>query len=340
MNEYTSKRFIGLTTTIPVEIIYAAGAVAVDLNNVFIAHAEREDFVKKAELDGYPRNVCRWIKGIYGAVLNSDIKEVVAVMQGDCSNTHALAETLNSNGIRIIPFSFPYDGDYNLLKYQLEHLAENVGVVNWFDVIAWKRRLDNVRKLAERIDEMTYRENVVTGFENHLFLVSTSDFEGAPTEFERKLKSFIDEAINRPELPQKVRLAYIGVPPIFGDIYDVLEQYGARVVFNEVQRQFSMPFDTDDIVEQYRLYTYPYDVQRRIDDISEQIKLRRIDGIIHYTEPFCFRQIEDIILRKAFEIPYILIEGGENFSVDERTKMRLQAFVEILKGKKKWSVST
>ena len=333
MSEYTSKRYVGITTTVPVEIIYAAGAVPVDLNNVFIAHPLREDFVKKAELDGFPRNVCRWIKGIYGAALNSDIKEVVAVMQGDCSNTHALAETLNFNGIRIIPFSFPYDGDYDLLKYQLEHLAENLGVANWIDVIAWKRRLDGVRKLAHRIDEMTYVDNVVTGFENHLYLVSTSDFEGDPTKFERKMRDFIDEAQNRSEFPQKIRLAYIGVPPIFGDIYDVLEKYGARVVFNEVQRQFSMPFDTEDIVEQYRLYTYPYNVQRRIDDIRQQIKLRKVDGIIHYTEPFCFRQIEDIILRKAFDIPYILIEGGEQFSVDERTKMRLQAFVEMLKGR-------
>ena len=326
------QRKIGITTTLPVEVIFAAGAVPVDLNNIFITSPDREKYVERAELAGFPRNVCRWIKGIYGAALANDIHEVVAVMQGDCSNTHALAETLQIEGIRIIPFSYPYDRDYDLLKREIEHLAEQVGVVEWTDVIAWKRRLDSIRALAHKIDELTWRENKVTGWENHLYLVSTSDFESDPNKFEQKLKNFIAEAEQRPPLPHKIRLAYIGVPPIFDDIYDVLESYGARVVFNEVQRQFSMPFDTDDIVEQYLLYTYPYPVFRRIDDIKQQVQLRGVHGIIHYAETFCFRQIEDIVMRKSFMgMPYIMIEGGESFKVDARTRMRLQSFVEMLK---------
>ncbi len=324
-------RKIGITTTVPSEIVYASGAVPVDLNNLFISNPLRDEFVRRAEIDGYPRNVCWWIKGIYGAVLAEGIDEVVAVMQGDCSNTHALAETLQANEVRVIPFSFPYDGNRDLLEREMKHLADNLGVENCNDVIEWKKKLDSIRKYAHEIDRLTWDGNKVSGLENHLHLVSTSDFEGNPDAFENKLISFIDEAKQRAEMPQKVRLAYIGVPPLFCDIYDVLEEYGARVVFNEVQRQFSMPFDTDDIIEQYRRYTYPYPVFRRIEDIKEQIELRNIHGIVHYAEAFCFRQIEDIILRKAFDIPYILIEGGESFVIDARTRMRLQAFVEMLK---------
>lgn len=324
-------RRVGFTTTIPVEIIFAAGAVPVDLNNIFITHPARREMVQKADLDGYPRNICWWIKGIYGVVLKEGIKEVIAVMQGDCSNTHALAETLMERGVRVIPFSYPYDRDKNLLRREMEHLAEALGVKSWEDIVEWKRRLDEIRRLAHEIDRLTWEENKVTGFENHLYLVSTSDFEGNPDEFERKLMGFIEQAKKRPPLNKKIRLAYIGVPPIFGDIYDIIEEYGARVVFNEVQRQFSMPFRTDDIVEQYRLYTYPYAVFERIKDIKEQIKLRGVHGVIHYTEQFCFRQIEDMIFRKALSIPYIHIEGGESFNTDARTKMRLQAFIEMVK---------
>lgn len=325
-------RKIGITTTVPVEVIFAAGAVPVDLNNIFITSPRREEYVQRAELAGFPRNVCRWIKGIYGAALDNGIKEIIAVMQGDCSNTHALAETLQIEGVRIIPFSYPYDRDYDMLKREIEHLADALGVVSWTDIVAWKRRLDEIRALAHKIDEMTWRENKVSGRENHLYLVSTSDFEGDPNAFEKKLKNFIAEASQREPFPHKIRLAFVGVPPIFDDLYDVLESYGARVVFNEVQRQFSMPFDTEDIVEQYLLYTYPYPVFRRIEDIRHQISLRGIHGIVHYAETFCFRQIEDIIMRKNFEgMPYIMIEGGESFKVDARTRMRLQSFVEMLK---------
>jgi len=153
----TTMRRVGFTTTIPVEIIFAAGAVPVDLNNIFITHPARREMVQKADLDGYPRNICWWIKGIYGVVLKEGIKEVIAVMQGDCSNTHALAETLMERGVRVIPFSYPYDRDKNLLRREMEHLAEALGVKSWEDIVEWKRRLDEIRRLAHEIDRLTIR---------------------------------------------------------------------------------------------------------------------------------------------------------------------------------------
>ena len=323
-------RRIGFTTTIPTEIVFAANAIPVDLNNLFISHEERERFVRKAEHDGYPRNMCRWIKGIYGAVLQQKIEEVIVVMQGDCSNSHALAETLQMHGIKVYPFSYPYDGNRQLLEHEMQHLAAQIEVDEWKDVENWKYRLDETRKLAHEIDKWTWSKNIVKGSENHSYLVATSDFEGDADLFASKLTSFLMEVKSAKPMPQKARLGYIGVPPLFSDIYDVIEEYGGRVVFNEVQRQFSMPAKSPDVVDQYLRYTYPYPIFRRLFDIKKEISRRKIHGIIHYVEPFCFRQIEDIIFRRELNIPLITIEGGESFSVDARTKMRLQAFVMML----------
>ena len=55
---------VGLTTTVPVEVILAAGLTPADLNNVFITGDDPAGLVVRAELEGYPRNVCGWIKGI------------------------------------------------------------------------------------------------------------------------------------------------------------------------------------------------------------------------------------------------------------------------------------
>ena len=49
-------RKIGITTTIPSEIIYSAGAVPVDLNNIFITSPIKGDFVYSAEKDSIHRN--------------------------------------------------------------------------------------------------------------------------------------------------------------------------------------------------------------------------------------------------------------------------------------------
>jgi benzoyl-CoA reductase/2-hydroxyglutaryl-CoA dehydratase subunit BcrC/BadD/HgdB len=331
---------IGLTTTVPVEVIYAAGETPVDLNNIFISDtAEAMKRIEEAELAGYPRSVCGWIKGLYStALITPDIQRIVAVTQGDCSNTHALMETWAEQGIEIIPFAFPYDRDADMLKLQLDKLVQALGTT-WDKVYEQKKRLDEVRKLAWEIDRLTWEENKVTGFENHLYLVSCSDFNGDPEGFAQDMERFIAEVREREPLNLKnkgrkkreLRIGFMGVPPIMPDLYDFMEAHGARVVFNEVQRQFSMPFETEDMVEQYRLYTYPYNIFGRVEDVSREAERRELDGIIHYTQSFCYRQIEDLIVRKRLDYPILNLEGENPTGLDARSKMRLESFLQMLR---------
>ncbi|PKM82959.1 MAG: 2-hydroxyglutaryl-CoA dehydratase [Firmicutes bacterium HGW-Firmicutes-14] len=322
---------IGITTTVPIEIIYAAGHIPVDLNNIFITDANPHGLIEEAELAGYPRNICAWIKGIYTTVLkNRDITRVIAVTQGDCSNTHALMETLHLEGVEIIPFAYPYNRDRDILRLQMEKLAEFFEVDRQ-KVSKTKKRLDRIRSLVRRIDEQTWQSNRVRGFDNHLWQVSCSDFNGDPEGFGREAARFLDSLEEAGEIDAPVRLGYIGVPPIMTDLYDYLESRGAKVVFNEIQRQFTMPFDTEDIVEQYALYTYPYDIFHRLNDISEEIGRRDIHGIIHYAQSFCYRQIQDLIIRRKLAVPILTIEGDRPLHLDARTRMRIDTFVEMLK---------
>lgn len=322
---------IGITTTVPMEIIYAAGHVPVDLNNIFITGHDPGGLVDRAELAGYPRNVCAWIKGLYATALeNDDIQTIIAVTQGDCSNTHALMETLELAGLEVIPFAYPFDRDADLLRLQMKKLADRLGA-GWESVLRLKNQLDDVRRKAWLIDEMTWRDNKVTGWENHLFQVNCSDFQGNPVNFDQKAAEFIRQARQRDPAESHVRLGYIGVPPIVDDIYDYLAEQGARVVYNETQRQFTMPFAVDDPVEQYRLYTYPYGIFYRLRDITAQIRCRGLDGIIHYAQSFCYRQIEDLIIRQKINLPVLTLEGDRPGKLDARTKMRLDSFVEMLR---------
>jgi len=287
--------------------------------------------VEEAELAGYPRNLCAWIKGIYTTVINSEeIRRVVAVTQGDCSNTHALMETLHLRGVEIIPFAFPFDRDRDMLKLQIEKLMAAFGV-SLPEVNQWKERLDRVRRLVHKIDECTWQGNKASGFENHLWQVSCSDFNGDPEKFAREAEDFLAGINAKPEIDAPVRLGYIGVPPIMTDLYPYLESRGARVVFNEIQRQFSMPYEADDIVEQYLLYTYPYDIFWRLQDVLKEVEQRRLDGIIHYAQSFCYRQIQDLIIREKIKVPVLTLEGDKPLRLDARTKMRIDAFVEMLR---------
>lgn len=321
---------IGITTTVPVEIIFAAGHRPVDLNNIFISHPQASRLVEAAEEAGYPRNLCGWIKGLYSVALQEKaVDRVVAVTQGDCSNTHALMETYELAGLPTIPFAYPFDRDYDMLKLQMEKLMTALGA-DWEGAYRQKKRLDKVRAKVAELDRLTWEENRVGGWHNHLYQVSCSDFNGDPEAFAQEVDAFLLEAGRRQPYCSGVRLGFIGVPPIMTDLYAYLEEQGARVVFNEVQRQFAMPFETDDLVEQYRLYTYPYGVFRRIEDINREIERRQLDGVIHYVQSFCFRQIEDLIIRQKINCPILTIEGDKPGRVDARTRLRLDSFLEML----------
>lgn len=323
-------RQVGLTTTVPIEVIYASGARPLDLNNLFITSPDPESLVAEAERVGFPRNTCAWIKGIWGVVRRHGIGEVVAVTQGDCSNTHALMEVLEAQGVKVIPFAYPYDRSRELLRVQIEAMMAYFGV-GWDEVRRAKEYLDSIRKLAHEVDRLCWEEGLVSGYEDHLYLVQTSDMKGDPEAFKGELEAFLRRVRGREPFREEVRLGYVGVPPIFTDLYQKVEQMGGRVVYNEIQRQFSMPFDTDDLVEQYLLYTYPYSFFFRLEDIKAEIRRREVHGIIHYVQSFCYRQIQDMLLRKEVKVPILTLEGDRPGPVDVRTELRLEAFLESLR---------
>jgi benzoyl-CoA reductase/2-hydroxyglutaryl-CoA dehydratase subunit BcrC/BadD/HgdB len=324
---------VGFTTTIPIEILFAAGRIPVDLNNVFITHPQRKTLVEEAELGGFPRNICGWIKGIYAVAMRLALDEVIAVTQGDCSNTQALMETLQLRGITVFPFSYPYDRDEELLHLQIKRMMEHFGATE-ADTHRVKARLDKIRGRLGLIDQLTWQDEIVSGFENHYFLVSASDMKGDYEAFHAEVEDFLREVRGRQGSDSEVRLGYVGIPPIYDDLYSFIEELNARVVFNETQRQFSMPYGTSTLLQQYLRYTYPYDIFSRIRDIRDEIRRRRIDGLIHYVQSFCFRQIEDLILRYEVELPVLTLEGDKPIPLDARTKVRIESFIELLKRKK------
>ncbi len=324
---------IGLTSTVPVEIIYAAGYRPVDINNLFIASERPELLVRQAESAGFSHNICAWIKGIYSATLSHDIKQVIAVTGGDCSNTIALAEILSRKGIKIISFEYPLNKDRGFLESQMDRLRIALST-SWDRIEETRLGLEKTRARLKEIDRLTFEANVVTGLENHLFLVGSSDFNSDPDQYCNDLDIFIEKAVKRTPIMDDIRLGYLGVPPIFTDFYEFIESLGARVVFNEVQRQFSMPYSCKNIVDQYLRYTYPYDINGRIEDIKQAVRERRLDGLIHYTQTFCFRQLYDMIIRKESPVPVLTLEGDRPGKIDSRTALRIETFIEMLKDRK------
>lgn len=320
---------IGFTTTIPVELIFGGGYIPCDLNNIFVTDENPMQYLEKAERDGFPKSMCNWIKGIYGVVMKKPVEAVITVMEGDCSNTQALAEILRYKGVRTIPFSYPFDRDWQVLQREIEKLKTVLSVKDE-QLHAVEMEMNNVRSALGTIDRMTWKERLVSGYENHLWLVRASDMLGDYTTYHSMARDFIEEArFRKPK--EGVRVGCIGVPPIVPDFHDFIESVGGHVVYNETQRQFTLPFKTMNLTDRYLRYTYPYGVFARLEDIQTEISRRKIKGIIHYVQAFCYRSVEDVILRESLGIPMITIEGDLPKPLDSRTKLRIEAFIELLR---------
>lgn len=322
---------IGLTTTIPVEVVLAAGLVPVDLNNIFISAPDALQSVSEAEALGLPRTICAWVKGIYTTLRRRpDIHAVLVACQGDCSYTQALGEILEAEGRQVIHFKFPYPRNREVLAREIAALMEHLGVAPE-EVRLMQARLAPIRQDLREIDRLTWETGQVSGRENFQWLISSSDFASDIKGYGARLKDFLKAARKRPAAGGRVRLGFLGIPPIFTDLWDYLEELEARVVFNEMPRQFSMPYGGTDLVEQYHRYTYPYDIAGRLEDVAEAAAVRRLDGLVHYTQSFCFRQMFDQTLRERLGVPILTIEGDRPTPLDSRTRMRLEAFVDVLR---------
>lgn len=324
-------RKIGITTTIPVEILYSAEIVPIDCNNIFVMDDDHERYIERAEKDGFPKNLCAWIKGVYGVCMEQGIREIIGVTEGDCSTSKVLLEILEHNGVTIHPFSFPYSQNKEEIEHSLQQLMQLMKV-EVTQVEKKRNELNQIRSLVHEMDRLTYEKDLVTGFENHVYQVSCSDFNGNPMNFLKELQSVVTNIKKREPNPKILRLGYVGVPPLTSDLYEFVETLDGRIRYNEVQREFTFPRARQamSMAEQYLDYTYPYRNEFRIREIKAQIAQRKLDGIIHYTQAFCHRALDHILLKKELSIPILNIEGDQKNVLDARTKLRIEAFMDML----------
>ena len=326
-------RSIGITTTVPIEVLLAADLVPVDLNNLFITSDDPRELAAEAEKAGFPRTCCCWTKGLYGAVHHSGVERVMGVLRGDCSNAAALLEVLRSEGGKCLTFDYPAEPDPDAMQRALEDLAERLGA-DPARAERIRRDLAPIREIAHQIDRLSWMQGTVHGLENHLWLVSASDFCAGPARYRKAAEEFLNAVGRRAPIGHDLRLGLCGVPPIIPELYDFLESQGALVAYNETQRQFAMPGGGGSLAEQYTRYTYPYSVFGRIGDIRTECERRGLDGLIHYVQSFCHRRIEDRIIRRRLSVPILTLEADRPGPLSGQLRTRLEAFVQMLRARK------
>ena len=230
----------------------------------------------------------------------------------------------------MVHFKFPYPRNREQLAAEIQTLMHRLGATE-AEVARVQARLAPLRQKLQRLDRLTWETGQVTGEENFQFLIASTDFGSDPDAFELRVDDFLQAAEQRPPRNYRVRLGFAGIPPIFTDLWDYLEELGAGVVFQEFPRQFSMPQCRRTWRNSTCTIPTPTTSSGGLADLQEAVRTRRLDGLVHYTQSFCFRQMFDQIIRERLNIPVLTIEGDRPSPLDSRTRMRLEAFVDVLR---------
>jgi len=327
---------IGLFSTIPVEVIYAAGAVPVDVNNLFVAHENPARLLEIAHEHGFPNTVCAWTRGLFGAVIDQGLREVVVVPHGDCSMNLAMADRLEASGVQVYRFHYPLEAldPVSALRAEITRLAKDLGTT----MTAVRRRFEELRPVRQTLRELDRRlwtTGDVPAEEVRIALLSATDFQSDPEAFKQRLTSVGSTIPLRSsgfegQVDHGVRIALFGVPGLLSDLVPFLEELGARMVLFETEHAFAMLSEVEAVEQQYGPtgYPYPYGIEVRLKRFVELCQQRSVDRVVYYQQAFCHHNLETRrVLEALAPLPVLTMEGDVPGMLTQRDRLRLETFV-------------
>lgn len=329
-----TPRTVGITGTLPLEVLLAAGHRVIDLNNRFITATSPERLLERAHAVGFAPTQCAWTRGIVGAALEAGgVDEVVVVARGDCTQNRLLVDLLPAiGGPPARAFLFPPErGDVPRLRREVARFASGFDVSLAAVADVYDGLLPLRRDLGE-IDRRTWQEGTVSGHENALVLVRATDLGGDRSAYEREVAALLVASSSRAPSRFENRVAFFGVPPILTDVHDYLEERGAKVVLNETQRDFAQLDPADDLAVQYATrYAYAYSIHDRLADFVPELTRRRVEGVVIYLQSFCHHNAElEAVTRALAHLPFTVLEADRPTEVDAAARLRLDAFLAAL----------
>lgn len=305
---------IGITALVPPELIFACGAVPFDVNNVIPSSRK------------YPGNkLCAWT-AIWKEMLvkrEINVDSLIVVAGGDCHNALVDGQKAAMSGIPTHFFFYPFDGDSVYMESQLYRLSE------FLDGIKCPDKFKEIRELKKQGQILDKKRccGKLSSSEAFRMLISFSDLAGDLAGFSRMIST-----LEETDIDLRNRIALIGVPPIYHDFHEVAHSLGLHIVFDELPYEFIRHGGTtiQEMAHDYCGYTFARPLEFRIDFLKKELEMRKVDGVIHYTQFACHHMLEDEIMREKLDYPLLTIQGDLPGNTPQQIKLRLEAFREML----------
>ena len=305
---------IGITALVPPELIFACGGQPYDVNNVI------------PDSKKYPKNkLCAWT-AIWQEMLvkrEINVDSLIVVAGGDCHNALVDGQKAAMSGIPTHFFFYPFDGSHKYMESQLYSLCSFLGDIKHPEKF---RQIKELKKAGQLIDKKRINGKISSG-EAFRILISFSDLRGDPDKFRNAIAMAGEK-----DIEINNRIALIGVPPIYHDFHDVAQSLDLQIIFDELPYEFvrHTGADINEVARDYCNYTFARPLDFRIGFLQKELRKRKVDGVIHYTQFACHHMLEDEIFRQKLDYPILTIQGDLPGKTPEQIKLRLEAFREVL----------
>ena len=348
----------------PEEIAYAADASMVGL-------CGGADFSVPDAEAVIPRNLCPLIKSFYGFRLNKTCPYFqtsdLVVGETTCDGKKKVYELL-SELIPTYVIEIPHKPDTQRGKEfwlaEVEAFKAEIEKLTGNKITAEKLKaaielINNKRRALQRLNALRQKTpSPISGLD--ALLISQISFNDDPVRFTAKVNELCDELEERVrngvgvDSKDAPRLMISGCPMAIPNwkLHSIAQALGASVVVEEScvgTRYFTDLVEPKSdkledlllaIVEKYSkipcaCFT-PND--RRIDSVKQLAKQYGVDGVIYYTLQNCHDyNVEAVKVERALkteDVPMLKIETDYTMGDSEQIKTRIEAFLEIIQGKK------
>ena len=309
---------VGITALVPPELVYGCGQTPFDLNNT----VPTSECIPRGKL-------CAWTATWRDALLHGDIRvdSLVVVAGGDCHNALVDGQRVAMKGIPTHYLFYPFDGNEGEME---DHLATLEAFLGGITDQAALNMIADVKDLCIQLDVARCRRQILgSRVFNHL--IQLCDLGGDPERFETSVRKALED--RPPDIPD-IRIALVGVPPIYPDFHQVCEGFGMQVVFDELPWEFARMGGRTlrTMARNYAGYTFARDLEYRFKMLERELGRRRVEGVVHYTQYACHHVLEDDMIRERLDLPMLTIQGDLARKCPEQERLRLEAFAELLKG--------
>lgn len=357
------------STFVPSEIIYSLGAIPLYIES-FSAVAAAVDIgptmLDASERHGFSKDSCTFLRGVLGASLGNILPRPDALVStsyycdGDPKIFDIFAEEYRRPHFYLqVPFMVEEEWAVEVLAQQLEEVTLELARVTGrgFEPARLSEVIQNSNEASGYFQRaMELRRHVpapMLGCEAIDYIAAISQLWGSQ-ELVRITRLLYEELEERVEKklaavePERFRLLWCHLRPYYNDeVFNYLERHhGAVVAFESVNLITWEEMDPQDPFRSLaqKLLSNPGigPYERMTQVVSRMVKDYKIDGVIWMAPWGCrhFNSLSQLVkdgLRKEVDIPFYILDleciDKRNYS-KEQVRTRLDAFIEVLAGKK------